>query len=977
MNEFASEQLPTVLLLFAAISNLLWLIISGHFFANGKRSDVSDMERMEETAPSRMESPSGLQMIRSWERFFRTHWLEVTAGVISLGLALYIWLLSPGTFSTYASQPKEAGHPFSWFYFIRAFQMRYLNDWAIVLAGVGAFASLGLLTLAYSGRRTRAGYAGMLIAALGLAGLGQMAQLKYYSGNAVWLYLSAVVFLIFWVIGYRTRFDSDFKVSSWSRRSEIALVVLVIALTTFARFYKLSDLPYGAEGDETKWTVEVVATMMDAEYPEAAEYHLSSVPTSFYMQAVFHHLLGPSLLNARITVAVYSILGSLIFYVLTRQLVNIPVALIATALLGVSLLDVSASRLANVESHVKVWPVLALVLLWWALNRQRPILYLLSGFAIALGMLTYETVMPLAIVGLLILLLESFRKKVGLAYGVRNVMLFLFPILWVAPSTINYLSGRIQYYRFGERGLVEDTLPVLANNLKGLLSSLFIQVRSDFLYNREGPLFNSLLIPWLVLGVLLAIVFWKRKRMFWWLIFGVLFFFPISVLLDASMGRVLYPALPAAYALIALAMYVTFKEFERALGSALRPVLLLVTFFGFALFAILNLYIYFNEVSDPPDRRIRRELYEITRTGVKSDRLLYFVYVENADEPIEQENHQTIWLGKRSITKETPGFEGYSVIPLEMLMPSLSAITPEYKQVEVVWDTQASSKLIERNQVLEVLLSCYADVERLRGQFFDRYVIPGTSLQAPLCINASLRLDSQTAVIQEGESIDMAWTLTGMETFKLRFTCTSPTADVVFVPGEDLSGPGWQFTGGSVDGFDGEGLIFDNLGSSTALLRVPLPEGSPVYVWVRSLRRVSDDYPGYAGLNSEHSEFSKVMGTSFPLGEWIWERLGPFSVSGQMADLELSRPFSENGNNFMALFVDTFVLTSSTSFDPNTQSLWQISLEREIVHDGSPNGSFDFMNVSGIYRCSVSVDIPQDGKTVESNTVEIQVLANP
>ena len=103
--------------------------------------------------------------------------------------------------------------------------------------------------------------------------------------------------------------------------------------------------------------------MEDHEFRYSTDYHLSSVPVSFYMQAPFHHLFGPGLLSARLTVATFSVLGSLAFYWLARELFGVPVALLATFLLSVSIFDISASRLANVESHVKLWPLLALALL--------------------------------------------------------------------------------------------------------------------------------------------------------------------------------------------------------------------------------------------------------------------------------------------------------------------------------------------------------------------------------------------------------------------------------------------------------------------------------------------------------------------------------------------------------------------------------------------------------------------------------------
>ena len=89
------------------------------------------------------------------------------------------------------------------------------------------------------------------------------------------------------------------------------------------------------------------------------------------MQTPFHKLFGPSIFIARFEVAFFSIIATLLFYLFLRRITNIPLALLSAWLLSASIFDISASRLANVESHVKLWPILTLLLLAWAINSPR------------------------------------------------------------------------------------------------------------------------------------------------------------------------------------------------------------------------------------------------------------------------------------------------------------------------------------------------------------------------------------------------------------------------------------------------------------------------------------------------------------------------------------------------------------------------------------------------------------------------------
>jgi 4-amino-4-deoxy-L-arabinose transferase-like glycosyltransferase len=755
--------LPVLALTLAAVLNLAWLMISWQSVASpvsltpSADDEATDQEPTAAVVPLEHPSPtSGEQsgasaaritaMSRLWVAGLASAWewlwaRRLSTAVVLLGLAalLYVLLISPLPLRN--TSPGRVGHPFQGLHYVREFQLRFANRLALVLAVVGTAMSLGLLALALFRRRgaERSGHqtrAGLLVASICLAGMGQLSLLNFYDRPPIGLFLPALILLGTWAFAYRPDLSGDLFVSTWPRSRELLLLALALGVTIFARFYRLSTYPYGIEGDESKWTIEVIAAMVDGEYPGSTDLHFAVVPLSFYMQAPFHYLLGPGILSGRIAVACYSVLGSLVFYLLVRAITNAPVAWLATMLLAVSLLDVGASRLANVESHVKLWPLLALLLLAEGTRSGRPLLYGLSGTAVAAGLLTYETISPVLGVALLIMLYEFVRGRVVFAEIVRRFSAFVAPVLVVLPIVFTYQLGRLDYYLdYASGGNVREGnfAGGLWLNFQEVMHTLFVSMRTDFLLNRQGPLFNGLLLPWLVVGTVLALIHWRRGRLLWVVLFAALFFFPVPILTHAPLGRVYYPGLPAAYLLMAIGLYAAFRELRRALEPALRPMLTMLAAVGLILLAGCNLYIYFNEVFESYDRLYRRELYDMAQAAGAPDTMVYFPFVPGVGDPVEAEQEFIIWLGMRKNGTGAAERNPYEVIPLQSLVPVMKTAPRPYERVEVIWDTTSASLRADRDAVLVSLLRCYPDARQVKGQNYDRYVIPGAMLRTPAC----------------------------------------------------------------------------------------------------------------------------------------------------------------------------------------------------------------------------------------------------
>ncbi|HEX9675735.1 MAG TPA: glycosyltransferase family 39 protein [Anaerolineales bacterium] len=972
-------QLPTLLLSLTATLCLSWLLTFRRLVARARADDrIGVAQPAADTASPQFGPSLSWPLLQAQAlAWIQRNRLELAIALLGLAAGLVILLVSVNAPSNFPRQPGLPGRPYFALKYVRDFAQRYESVWPMAVAVPGALVSAAFLIYAQVKKLPAAAGLGMLVAALGLGCLGQLASTDLYGDDPLVLYTLAILFFAVWawMAGPALEFTRPTpRPWSWP---EVTLLSAIMLLTAYARFYGLQTIPYGIEGDEGRWTVEVVQAMEDHEFRYSTDYHLSSVPASFYMQAPFHRLFGPGLLSARLTVAAFSLLGSLAFYWLARELFGVPVALLATLLLALSIFDISASRLANVESHVKLWPLLALALLARASRVGGLFTYALAGVVTAIALLTYDTLAPLSAVGLFLTVVEILRARIALNQAVRQLLALLVPQLLVAPIVVAYLTGRSLYYDVTRRW-TGDILGTLVQHAGELAESFFQSVRGDFLYNREGPLFNSALLPWLLLGTVLALMNWKRGRLTWVLGFAAAFFLPVPLLMNAPMGRVLYPALPAAYLLMALGMVAAVRAAARVLGPSLSPVLYALAGAALVWLGASNLYIYFNEVSDPGDRQIRRELYETARNAASPGAALFFPYVPRADEPIEQETNLIIWLGLR--VAEAKGMDTEAlVMPAESLLPALAALPVEIDHAEVVWDIVSDTQS-SRADILAALLRCYAPVERIEGETFIRYRIDRASLDRPMCRSGTLTLQPERAELAEAEPARLNWSLSGAAADAMGLHCTTLRSDAAIVEAELFDGPGWADLSGFIPGFEGTGFLADNPGSGTAQAEVSLPRGAPIYVWIRTFRRVPDDIPGYLILPG--AEFPIGGQTTAATGQWIWERVGEFTPTSREVRVGLERPYPEGVESYLALFVDTLLLTTSPTLNPERDALWSPSIQQTFsIGDTVSEGDFSLHLPAGTHRCALEAlgagtIGPEGSPGLLSNVVELVVRTN-
>ncbi|MCE7861620.1 MAG: hypothetical protein DYG86_17775, partial [Chloroflexi bacterium CFX2] len=646
-----------------------------------------------------------------------------------------------------------------------------------------------------------------------------------------------------------------------------------------------------------------------------------------------------------------------------------PIALLASWLLSASIFDISASRLANVESHVKIWPLLALALLAWAHHKKHWTNFAIAGVALALGLLTYDTVWPLGLVMLIITIIEAVRQKVTFRDGFRNVMAMLTPALLVMPFIVPYLTGRLNYYELDSRGW-EKGFALFWEHFQRVFSSWYIRLSEDFLYNRHGPLLNAFLLPWMTFGFIALLSTMRKRISLWTVVWVLLFIFPVPIAAHSPFGRVYYPALPAVYILVAVGMYVFSRQTLRALGGNFQPLVAAVSLAILIWLPVFNLFIYFNEVFDFADRQMRREVAEMAGEVASEDNLIVLASVPQANEALNNE-YQMIELFMMENLSIDQIEQSYKNVPLDEILPNLSAMSDRPSR-SIILDKQTLNDRQKRDDLTAALRKCYPGARWLDGEYFYRVDMDADALEHPACISTVLTLAEKSPAL-------FNWELSQGTSNRVTMACETLQIDRTWIEAESLNpAPGWQTETSFANGWSGEGFLMDNYNSQPTLFDFEIGEEKPVYIWVRYYKRVVDNSPGFISLNGESYPFANIDDEK--VHEWIWERLGPFHAPQGFNTGAINRPFNDDPSTFMAVFVDVIAATTDENFSPTADSFSPLPAQSYTFPEEKSKGDIVMQMEPGTSRCTLeavsreALIVDAFGKTpVRSNSLEFTI----
>lgn len=899
----------------------------------------------------------------------RHRWGLILASACLLLLSFSIIFAPPRLTGEIPSTPNQPGRPFYSLHWIRDFfneNSNAIENWSNFIIGLFCLIQSGTAIRRHSAHRTEAA---LLFSSLSLAILAQwtLAKDEIIAVGAI-LYIISILGLVYWAWLTRHRISTDLSIHPGKPAWEIIILLGLLALTAFARFYALESVPYGIEGDEAKWTSEAVNLGILGQPDTSGEYHRDALPVSFYLQTPFHRFFGPGLSSARLAVASLSILASLIFYWLLRQIAPTTFALISTYLLAISIFDISASRLANVESYVKLLSILPFALLAWALQKRAWQAYCLVGFSLALAALTYDTLWPILIICIVLTLIELRNQPAAEKY--KSFSGLLAPILLTLPVVIPYFTSRINYYGLEDKGWDGNWLSTFSQNVGNVLESWFVILRPDFLYNRAGPLLNSILLPFLVLGTFTALFSTQKMVSRWLLLWAGLVILPVPILTNSPLGRVYYPALPAVYGLISIGIIVLWKEIRRSLPPTFKPFLFAFTLVPLIWLPLSNLYIYFNEVSEPDDRRMRREISNIAGSILDDGTLLILPVIPNADEPLNNEYQMIELYMLRNLPAEKVR-NTFKRVALEDVMPTISSELTDWEKLIIVLDNETQGAKEQRNALHDGLVHCYPTGKIMEGEYFSQFVITEPDRKNSRCtpVELNFQLESLSR---------FSWKLSDGNTSSLSLVCNKQRRVFSWIEAEEMSrGAGWNIEINFAPGWTGNGFLMDSYGSQFLGYEFsPEFSGQEFYIWIRTYKRTEDNSPALINVNGETQVFGNTRDDL--LNQWIWERTGPFPQN-EITRITIARPFNENLKQFMAFFLDALIFTNDMSFSPVEQLTDPLPPVTVPVSPKATSGSFQHDLPPGQYSCSIQMNTGESlvdhfGRLpVQSNIVNLSI----
>ncbi len=800
----------------------------------------------------------------------------------------------------------------------------------------------------------------VLSLALGCAGEMLLLDQDYASGAAI--YLAGVIALLAGLYLGGDGAGQALEWSPWPWKKEVIALLLVLAIGFLTHFYLLGRVPYGIEGDESSWALQVVDAMNSS--GAGLDHPFAQMPTSFWLQGLSYHLFGTRIESARFGVALLSLGGTVLFYFAAREMVNIPVALIATFLLGTSLIDIAASRQAHVETYVKIWIMGAVACMLWGYRKRKALLFLIAGASLAMGLMVYDSfaLTPFALVGYLgwRLIRDRQHWREHLTY----LLALLLPILAVAQGVWTYLEGRriSQVATLtAETGVYLDSIGKIAALLPGwatfvlkyagvTLERLTVQQLNDVLIGRPGPLESAALAPLLLLGLVLAIWHWKKRQVsfavFWVLVPGL----PTSLLLGQAFARTIYPFLGGLVVLAAMALWVPFSLLRQGLVGLPRLGLtaILVAFLGSL--GLSNGYVYFNEVWDPLERQVRREFGDLLRQHVKPTQMVYLPYM-----PLEQDLNEFEWRYAHYVVSSLfPGSNPdlfYTAIPYQQLLQAISSSQAGPQGIAVFYDKTIRVPA-QRQSVVQALERCYPDHSVQVGQFLDVYSIPPEALSRSTCSSTvDLRLTSPAMgqTITASSGVDFGWQLPKSKATAFRLVLEKRNEQVIWLEAEGLQARGWEAQKHLAGQYNGPAYLAD-VGSldNRAEGTVQVPDAGKYTIWTRTLRRRADGSP----------VFLQVAGRSVEIGcgetsGWEWQSWDGFELPAGQVPIEITRQYSTDSP--WQIFIDTIVLSRQPGFDPNLQRDWDPVLDTSTIPSSQNYFRFAQPLADGNYRWRVEV----------------------
>jgi 4-amino-4-deoxy-L-arabinose transferase-like glycosyltransferase len=371
------------------------------------------------------------------------------------------------------------------------------------------------------------------------------------------------------------------------RRTEAAILLIILVIAAWFRFYALDTIPPGFTHDEAGHGRDAIAIAHGAR-PVYETVGYGREPLYDYVAAWLMPILGENYLTLRIVSAVAGLLLIVVMHFWVRRAFDVPTAIATSAFLATSFWAVMVSRHALRSALLPVLFAASVFFMWQAvrpyarqqtLQRRWPLIsrlasYVLAGLFLGLSLMTYMAarVLPIVFIAFWVYLF-IFHRPIWKAnwFGVIFIIGLGLIIAWPmfnyiaatpgAEQRLSQLSGPIDQ-------LLAGNPQELLGNILGALGMFMFYGDNLWLYNIPSrPLLGIILGVMALAGFIISLLRFKRMEYalaLFWLIAGI---FPSLITGIVASNLRSIAALPVVYLFVSIGLVEIMRGLERVIES--------------------------------------------------------------------------------------------------------------------------------------------------------------------------------------------------------------------------------------------------------------------------------------------------------------------------------------------------------------------------------------------------------------------------
>jgi hypothetical protein len=301
---------------------------------------------------------------------------------------------------------------------------------------------------------------------------------------------------------------------------EAALLLAIVGLAAFFRFYRFLSFPPGLWYDEGVFGTDAI-TIMERDHFTVWRSTNYGRPTLFlYLLVGSFKLFGFTLFAMRIVPALAGLAAVVAFYFLARRLLGPVPALAATALYAVSRYAVTFSRITWDPSLMPLLEIMAVYFLVTGLETRSKWRLALAGGSLAAGIYTYLAFRFVPVIIAVFLLYVAWREWplirrniLGLGIWAAAAVAVVAPLGQFAIRHQDEFLHRTRTVSVFKEIDQKDSWEPLRHNIEASIKMMNVAGDRNGRHNLPGePMLDNVSAALLVLGAATSVWAWRRWR---------------------------------------------------------------------------------------------------------------------------------------------------------------------------------------------------------------------------------------------------------------------------------------------------------------------------------------------------------------------------------------------------------------------------------------------------------------------------------